>query len=581
MSANPHLVELFDNLRSRYPRDGASMSASDWILANTSLHGKRFSFAGYEFQKQIADDMHPVLSCIKPSQVGLSELQIRKFLSFLARNRGTKGIFSLPNIAMFKRISKTRIKPLVQGEKAFSSMNEDKSSNAMDLYEIQGSFAFITGMTEGDATSIDADILMHDELDLSDQKIIGLYQSRIQNSRFRITQKFSTPTFPDYGIDAVYNVSDQHEYMCVCDACNHWQVPLFDIRFLHLSGYHGSGKLTDLTADEVGHLNFDESYVKCERCHARLDVLNPEKRAWVAKYPSRKARGYRVRAFMTRSLMPEYVINQLVNMRAIDPQDGLKNWHNTVLGVPYSDGSNQLTDEVIMKVLRDAATPEVSRHMPVAIGVDVGMMCHLTVGVIDGDVVHPFLFEVLPIGDLQDRIAELMATYNVVAGAIDRFPYTPNADAVFATSKQKVIPTEYRGASPINIKSDEFGNISHAQVNRTAAIDRLVRAIRLRQISISGYGPYREVLLEHLKDMVRIEAPEVEATWQKRSGNDHFFHALALLQIAPRIHQVIVASTVIETDNRMMFGFAGVNEKHTNQFLPYRTKAPALERSLI
>lgn len=508
-----------------------------------------------------------------------TEIQIRKFLAFLARNRGVKGIFSLPNEKMFKRISKTRIKPLIQGERAFNSLNDDKASTSMDLYEINGSFGFITGMTEGDATSIDADMLAHDEVDLSDQQMIGLYQSRIQNSKWRITHKFSTPTHPDYGIDASYNVSDQHEYLCRCDACNHWSIPKFDLRHIRLDGYHGAGKLDELTPDELGHINFAESFVMCERCSAPLDVLNPANREWVAKFPGRKTRGYCVRPFMTRSLMPEYICTQLIQMRTLD---NLRGWYNTVLGEAYSDGSNQLTDDVINLVLRGPGTPEVGRGVPVAVGIDVGLMCHLTAGVVDGDVVHPFLFEIVPVGELQTRLQELRARYNIVAGALDRFPYTPTADAVYERSDRLIIPTEYRGAATVNLKMNEFKELSHAQVNRTAAIDRLVRVIRNQQITIHGFGPYREVLLEHLKDMIRIETPEVEATWQKRNGNDHFFHALALLQMAPRIFQVIAASNVDEADNRMMFGFVGVEEKSKNGLiLPYRTRSQSNERSLV
>lgn len=568
MSQNPLLLDFIEDLRARYPKDGASMTTSQWIEANTSLHGKRFSFKGYEFQRQIADDMSPNMSVIKPSQVGLTEVQIRKFLSFLARNRGTKGIFSLPNDKMFKRISKTRIKPLIQGEKAFSSMNDDKSSNSMDLYEIQGSFAFITGMTEGDATSIDADMLAHDEVDLSDQTMIGLYQSRIQNSVHRITHKFSTPTLPNYGIDAAYAVSDQHEYMCRCTACNHWQVPLFDKAFLKLEGYRGND-LMNLTADDIGDIDFRYSYVKCERCGSQLDLLNPELREWVAKYPSRKSRGYRVRPFMTRSLMLEYVMQQQVNMRTLD---NTKGWHNTVLGQPFSDGSNQLTDEMIKACLVNPGVPEVGRA-PCAVAVDVGQMCHLVVGVIDSDVVHPILFEIVPVNSLLARLKELQGTYNIVAGAIDRLPYTPTAEAVHAGTARMVIPTQYTGSAVINLKLDEFKDISHAQINRTAAIDRIARLVRQNTVRMNGFGTYREVLIEHLKDMVRVESPEVEASWVKVNGNDHFFHALALLQIAPRIFQVIAATNAGDVETRMMIGFYGVTPKNESLVLPYHTRS--------
>lgn len=579
MFENPLLVDFHDSVRARYPRDGEHMSTSQWLCENTTLAGRKFSFSDYAFQRAIADDMSQTMSVIKPSQVGLTTIQLRKALAFAARNRGTSTIFTLPNEKMFKRISKTQVKPLITNERAFASLTDDKASNSMDLYEVNGSFVYFTGMTEGDATSISADMLAHDEVDLSDQKMIGLFQSRIQNSSWRITHKFSTPTLPGYGIDATYRVSDQHEYMCICDACHHWQIPTFEHKFLHLEGFAFSvEKLADLTTDQIALLDFRNSYVKCERCDARLDILNPAKREWVAKFPSRASRGYRVRPFMTKSLLPEYIFKQLIEMRALE---NLKGWYNTVLGEPFSDGSNQLTDELINGVLRSPNSPDVGKA-PCAVGIDVGLICHLVVGAIDGEVVHPILFETIPVNDLHARLKELRSQYNIVAGAIDRHPYTPTADQVYRETDQKVLPTEYRGAASINLKMDEFKNLSHAQINRTAAIDRVARVIRYRQILINGYGAYKEVLIEHLKDMVRIETPEVEASWEKINGNDHFFHAMALLQVAPRIFQVVAATQIVETDTRVMIGFTGVqSQAEKSQFTPYRTRSQPSERSLI
>ena len=62
---------------------------STWLERNTRLKKEPFSFKGYEFQRRIADDMHPQMSVVKPSQVGLSELQLRKFLAMLKRTTMT------------------------------------------------------------------------------------------------------------------------------------------------------------------------------------------------------------------------------------------------------------------------------------------------------------------------------------------------------------------------------------------------------------------------------------------------------------------------------------------------------------
>lgn len=117
---NLHVRDFLSGIEARYPDDTSVMAMSTWLERNTKLKKEQFSFRNYEFQRQIADDLHPQLSCMKPSQVGLSELQIRKFLAFLKRNTAVTGIFTLPNDKMRDRISQTRIKPLVDSEAVFN-----------------------------------------------------------------------------------------------------------------------------------------------------------------------------------------------------------------------------------------------------------------------------------------------------------------------------------------------------------------------------------------------------------------------------------------------------------------------------
>lgn len=561
MAPNPLLNEFYQSLSGRYPRDGQDMSYSEWICENTTLRGKPFSFKAYEFQKQIADDMSQSLSVIKPSQTGMTEVQIRKFTAFLARNRGLSGIYTMPSEIMFKRLSKTRVKPLISSNRAFSAFSTDeKPVNSMDLYEINGSYAYFTGNTEGAATSIPADYLCHDELDLSDQTNIGLFQSRLQNSVWRLTHRFSTPTLPGFAIDASYSASDQHEYMCRCPACNHHQIPLFNTRFLSIPGYNGDGNLNEMSLDEYARIDLEGIQVICERCQRPLDVLNPELREWVARFPGRRGRGYRIRPLCNRALMPAYIINQLFEMRRLD---NLKGWYNTVLGETYSDGSNQLTTEMIRQCMIGPNVLSVGRDTPIAVGIDVGATCYVILGIIDGAVVHPFRIELVPSKDIEKFVEQLCKDYNVVCGGMDRYPYTPTAENVFKVSGYKIAPIAYKVSPFVDVKKDEFDEISYVQVNRTSTIDRTVHLIRTRSIQIAGYTQYEEMLIEHLKDMVRVEAPERPATWEKVTGNDHLFHAMGYLQVSLKVKEILAPIlNPVTKDNRSMIGLIGVK---TNQ----------------
>lgn len=555
---NQYLSDFHATVSTRYPVDGASMSYSEWVERNTSdpkRPGRSFSFDGYEFQRAIADDMSRALAVIKPSQVGMTEVQIRKALAFAARNRGVSVIFSLPNQTMFKRVSKTRLKPLVQRERAFqSTMSGDKPLQSMDLLEINGSFVYLTGMTEGDATSIPADMLAHDEVDLSDQTMIGLYQSRLQNSSWKITHKFSTPTHPNYGIDAVYQSSDQKEYMCRCDACGHHQIPRFNTKFIAIPGYKGGEDLSKLTEEVLQGIDLSDVYVKCERCSRPLDTLNPANREWVARHPGRRISGYRVPPFATHSLNPTYVIEQLLEMTRLEQ---LKGWYNTVLGETFSDGSNQLTEVQVKACLRDGNVQELPTHTPMAVGIDVGLICHVVWGPMRGGQPHATNFALVPSEQLVEFVKGLDETINIVCGAIDRLPYTPTANAVRDATNGRILPVQYSGSRLVVLQKDALDEITHAHVNRTSVIDLIVGRIRRANIELCGYTDKADMLVTHLCDMVRIEAPEVEAKWEKVTGNDHWMHALGYLNIAPKVKEVSDLSGGGETRTQIFIGGIG------------------------
>jgi hypothetical protein len=540
---NPYIAELVRRAAARYNIDSIGMELGDWICANTHLRGRPFTFDRYPFQEQITNDLHPNMDCIKPSQVGLSEVQIRKTLGFIARNRGTTAIFTLPNDKMYERMSDTRIKPLLEEEKAFNLETRmgQKPTRSRSLYQVGASFMHVTGATEGDATSISADMVMNDEIDLTDQKMLALFNSRLQNSDFKINQRFSTPTFTNYGVDKGYAISDQHEYLCKCSACNHWQAPLFRPQFIRIPGLSSDiNSLMEIDEQMIddGKLDLTGSYVMCEKCSAPLDLGNTGLREWVSRFPSRTHhRGYRVSPFSTDRLSPEYIITQLLQYKS---RDYMRGWHNTVLGEAFTDGNSRLSDADIAQCFTSwMEIPPVDKSLPTWVGIDVGQMCHVIVA--QGSSIedlHCVRFEEVPIKELNDFVKDMMATYNVIGGACDRFPYTPNADDVREISNGKILPVEYRGQKAINLVKDQVTEkVVYAQANRTGAIDMVAASVRRKRLKFSGYGRHKTTITDHLKDMVRDESPEKEATWVKLTGNDHYFHAAAFLMLGVKLKE--------------------------------------------
>lgn len=565
--SNPYVEELLRRIENRYAIDAVDMPMGEWLCKNTTLNSRPFSFARYPFQRRIADDMHPNMDVIKPSQVGLSEIQIRKSLGFIARNRGTTLIFTMPNEKMFKRMSTTRIKPLVEDEKVFNldTRSGEKPTRSMGLYQVGTSFMFVTGATEGDATSISADAVMNDEVDLTDQAMLALFNSRLQNSDWKLNQRFSTPTFKGFGVDKGFQISDQHSYLCKCDACNHWNAPVFRPQFVHIPGLPSDlNELTEIDEQliDTGRIDLVNSYVKCEKCSAPLDLGREENREWVPKYPSRTHhRGFQVSPFSTSRLGVDYIVSQLLRYKS---RDYLRGWYNTVLGEAFTDGNSRLSDADITACFTgQMSQPEVDKTAPTWLGIDMGQTCHIIVAQGNSaEKMNAVLFEEVPVKELPYRVKDLMATFNVVGGACDRHPYTPTAEEIHEISEGKIVPVEYRGQKEVNLVKDQVTEkVTHAQMNRTKMIDVAAAAVRRKKIRFSGYGNQQALITEHLKDMVRDETPETEAKWVKLNGNDHFFHALAFLLGSVKLKET---QNHLFNDPRGVVAVMGVEmQKHT------------------
>lgn len=479
-----------------------------------------------------------------------TELQIRSTLALLIRRQGTSAIFSLPTDDMYERVSKVRIKPIIDHNQVFNTTKDrmNKAVRTTGLMQFGSSYLYIVAATETAATSVPADAVINDELDLSDQKMIALFNSRMQNSDLKLSRKFSTPTFPGHGVDLHWQHSDQHHYLVRCPSCNHWQHPEFNRDFIHLPGLSDDIEdLSQIDAFIANQLDLKNSYVKCEKCHRQLNLIDPELREWVPYYPSRvNSRGFRVSPFCTSKLDVEYIIKQLLDYRGAEYMRG---WWNTVLGLPYSDASIQIPIAAIRSCMKSSLGQKPGDGDPVYVGIDVGQTCHLVLGS-GTEAQNIFHFETLHVDNLLTRVQEILKEYNIVAGGIDRYPYTPTSNDIFELSEGKIVPIEYSGDAETSLVRDPYGAVTHARVNRTMALDRVMTKVKKRELELSGYGEKKQVIEDHLRDMVRDESPDQKVKWIKLKGNDHFFHAMGYLLVSTKVSDLIKYKD--DTDRREM-----------------------------
>lgn len=545
--------KFFENLQNKIEQSKKVESVSDWVCANTTRSGKPFSVSGsHLFQKAILDDMHPNLCVKKLSQVGITEVSVRKAIAFLVRNPGTSAIYSYPDLMMKKSNSQTRFKPIFDYD--FPSPRGLNEIRNTELYQVGQSFLHLAGNVESDATSTPADIVINDEYDLSDPDIIALFNSRLQHSTFKIKQGFSTPTFSGYGIALEYESSDQREFFCKCPHCGHWQVPLYDLKNVYIPNL--PDRVQDLKLDIdftlATTLDLDNAYVCCEKCRKRLELTNPELREWVAKYPERiHSRGYWVRPFSSDLLS---IKNLVTTMADYIRKDKVRRGVNTLLGEEYTDRNSRLEASDIEACIGQPLPPKVGKEVGCYLGCDFGETCHMVIS--DGENTV-FEYKAFNNKDVDEVFDEVMKKYNIVCGALDRHPFIPTVNALRDRYPGVIFPVVYGIGKDAEERKQVDGKTDFYNINRTAALDYIQTKINKHQMRMHGYGIYKSTIREHLRDMFRDEVPDKEPVWRKMNGNDHFFHAMAYSFVAKKIKYATEYAQYHEPDPREFFMISG------------------------
>ena len=92
----------------------ALSEVSKWISQNTFLNNKPYSYVDHEYQQRILDSEAREINCRKCSQVGISELSIRRSLALCGMLNNFTVAYTLPTSGFAATVSKTRVSPVIQ-----------------------------------------------------------------------------------------------------------------------------------------------------------------------------------------------------------------------------------------------------------------------------------------------------------------------------------------------------------------------------------------------------------------------------------------------------------------------------------
>lgn len=474
-----------------------------WITLNgfVNEYNKPLEFKNHRFLIDYMNDNHPVIVTKKAAQIGMTVGETLKNIHLCAY-RKMNIIHTLQTSDVIKGFVAPKVNPIIQYNPKIKELLTVDSESLKQFYQ---NFIYYRGaQAESQAINITADVLCADEYDRSNQKVMEMYQSRLDASEFKWRRYFSNPSAIGYGVDGLYQRSDQRHWFVKCSHCNHSSYLDFQV-----------------STDEDNHyINMEKGIYACGKCGLEIDTQARIYGEWVAKYPDRDWHGYWVSQMMCPWISAPHIIEKQTT-------NSIEYFNNFVLGKAYTPTDLIISRETIL----NATEPKQIPKLQVAIGVDVGHVKHWVAGTPEG---------VFDMGKTEswEEIEKLILMYNATC-VIDAMPDFTIPKRLMEKYKGRVFICYYKqdtqNSGSVRFKEGKDYGIVHA--DRTKIFDLVATEINNQTIKFRQSPGELEEYIRHWGNTFRTTEIDnkgfEKGVWTKDpSKPEHFCHATIYMRIA-------------------------------------------------
>ena len=508
------------------------------------------------FLRDVYRDMAPEIVIMKGAQLGMSTTALVRAMWMLT-TFATTAIYTMPTARDVGKFTQGRINPIVRSSQYLldrivdvdSVMQKqfvvapgqlDKRQQRGLAVEVPRSTIYFSGASaEKDAVAMDADLLVHDEEDLSDPQIIDQFEHRLDASRFGWKVHLSTPRLPGAGIDAVFGTTDKRRWMVRCPGCT----AEFELAFPG-----GPWPYANVEPDPTGWT--EDDWLRWEQdgrparfcCHRCARSLTSEDRAggrWVPEAPmAGRAHGYAISQLAAPWLDAARIL------RSFKQHPWRSDFWNLTMGIPWEEGTNAFTEAAI-KSRADETKPMALTGQGCTMGVDVGAKFDVVVGTSDPSGAPRTIW--FGRVDGYEDLDVLMRRYAVSSCVIDAAPEehatrawaarynrlstTPKVSSRIVVWRASYGSSARPGVAPQVSWNEETGVVAapRTEILSSSANELLEQRILPRYEPTEGWLAY---VAHHVASKkVPIWVPGLEAErvldhyeWH-RVGPDHLFHA--------------------------------------------------------
>lgn len=466
-------------------------SALAWVSLNNFVNENQqpIEFKDHRFMLDIYADEHPDIVCKKSAQVGFSVMAILKCL-WIIKYAGLNIIYVLPTDNLMKDFVVPKVNPLIYSN---PSIRDSMESDRENLKSINKRFLYFSGAsTDRQAISKTADVLILDEFDrMPSMQVVNTFDSRLQASKSPKRWRFSNPSQIGFGVDGLYNDSDQMHWFVTCTQCGYKSY----MDFAKEIGW------TDRNGDHFSHYVDQERRIyACGQCDKEITNDNRRNGEWIAKHPNHKRRGYWISQMMAPWVSAERIIEQ-------KEESNIEFFHNFVLGKAYTPSDMVVNRESILR----ATAPSIIARSQVSIGVDQDAGgCYYVCMTPQGIFSHGYVKS-------WEEIEHLKLMYNAIV-VCDPNPYQamPKQMAAKYSDWYLCYFKNLDGLSSIQWKEKE--QIVYA--DRTRVIDIRANEIVNARLLYREHVHELEDVIKHWNNLYRttVEAEDgrVKSTWIKK-----------------------------------------------------------------
>lgn len=455
---------------------------SEKYLVNEKL--EQLDFENRTYLNEIYDtwcDKEIVLK--KSAQVGASAYCVNNLL-WMTTQWNLTAIYALPTAGDVSEFKQARFNKILNASKYPVKYDVDN----MGVNSVGGSTIYFRGTwSERQAISVPADIIFVDEIDRCKQDILQMFYERLSASKLGWKRFVSTPTFPDFGIDALWQLSDKREWFVLCTSCKEEQI------------------LSD------NHIDKDADVYRCAKCGAPLDNRNGRWRATA----SSEIVGFHPTQLIAPWIRPKDIIAKRARY------EFTRDYYNMVLGEVYAGGDELITRADVLSCI----VPTENAESEVSVGVDWGNTSWFVVrkkeailhyGKIEGDT-RTHARQVIGIAEKFDA-----------AGVYADHGYgdTKNIEITESRLGDRFYSVIYTGKGhDLYPRIDDNKKICY--IDRTTSLQRVMEEIKQKKIKILP-NEMQEEFVKHFGNLITQKVTDKHGMVEidiARKGDDHLAHA--------------------------------------------------------